>query len=161
MLNTTVITISFFKADQELIRLTAACAMIAMWIKLMYWMRLFKRTSHFIRMITLIMRDIRPFIVMLMICVGLFANAFLILDQSRRDNGMNSRDYISTPAIGNNLVDSLIRSYLVGLGEFGLDNFHKQNRVIVWVLFLASTFITQLVFLNMLIAIMGDTYASA
>ena len=28
----------------------------------------------------------------------------------------------------------------------------------IWLLFIASTFITQITFLNMLIAIMGDTY---
>ena len=138
-------------------RLVSACAMIAMWIKFSYWMRLFHATSHFIRMIMHVLRDVRPFMIMFFIVVGLFANSFLILDEIRRDKGMT--DFIIQPAVGNHVIDALIRTYLMGIGEFGLENFHKENAPLVWILFIASTFITQLVFLNVLIAIMSDTFA--
>ena len=55
-------------------------------------------------------------------------------------------------------IDAFIRSYLIGLGEFGMDNFGEQNGTLVWIFFLLATFITQLIFMNLLIAIMGDTF---
>ena len=55
----------------------------------------------------------------------------------------------------------MINQYLLSLGEFadtlgGYEN-HPQS-ILVWVLFLVTTFVTQLTMLNMLIAIMGNTF---
>ena len=46
------------------------------------------------------------------------------------------------------------------LGEFNMDGFrYHENKIACYLIFLFSTFITQITFLNMLIAIMGDTFA--
>lgn len=46
-----------------------------------------------------------------------------------------------------------------GLGEFGTDRFEgSRDDKMIWVMFIVSSFITNIVFLNMLIAIMGDTF---
>lgn len=50
---------------------------------------------------------------------------------------------------------------MLALGEFGTDNFSadgSKNSQIVWLLFVAATFLSQITILNMLIAIMGDTF---
>ena len=53
-----------------------------------------------------------------------------------------------------------MNQYMLSLGEFDLVNYKGEgNDVIVWIVFIATTFITQITFLNMLIAIMGDTFA--
>ena len=52
-----------------------------------------------------------------------------------------------------------MNQYMLALGEYDLENFglnHKDPAV--WFLFLLSTFFTQIVVLNMIIAIMGDTF---
>ena len=50
--------------------------------------------------------------------------------------------------------------YMLGLGEFSTDQYGEEaSDVIIWLVFIATTFITQITFLNMLIAIMGDTFA--
>ena len=49
---------------------------------------------------------------------------------------------------------------MLGLGEFSTDQYGEEaSDVIIWLVFIATTFITQITFLNMLIAIMGDTFA--
>ena len=49
---------------------------------------------------------------------------------------------------------------MLALGEFTLDPFEfHPNSKIVWIFFLFSTFLTQITFLNMMIAIMGDTFS--
>jgi hypothetical protein len=49
---------------------------------------------------------------------------------------------------------------MLGLGEFRTDNFGSNpSSSLLWILFILATFITQITMLNMLIAIMGDTYS--
>ena len=143
--------------DVAVMRVTAAISMLLMWIKFFYWMRLFRETASFIRMFSCIVKDIGSFVQMMLILILMFANAFLILDQSRRDN--HEKDWINEPAYGINILDSVVRTYMIGLGEFPTHNYNKQNRVLVWTLFLTATFLLQIVFMNMLIAIMSDTYS--
>jgi hypothetical protein len=47
----------------------------------------------------------------------------------------------------------------VGLGELDIDPYGRNSgHNLEWVYFIAATFFTNIVFLNMLIAIMGDTF---
>ena len=46
----------------------------------------------------------------------------------------------------------------MGLGEFDMDNFGAMNGSLVWLFFIFGTFIVQLIFMNLLIAIMGDSF---
>jgi hypothetical protein len=57
-------------------------------------------------------------------------------------------------------INTLFNQYLLALGEFGLDSFEagSPNMVVVVLLFIAATFLTQVTIFNMLIAIMGDTF---
>lgn len=53
-----------------------------------------------------------------------------------------------------------MNQYLLGLGEFLYDNFENSpNRILIWIFFISATFLINITFLNMLIAIMGDTFA--
>lgn len=53
----------------------------------------------------------------------------------------------------------MFNQYLLSLGEFSMDNFSDNPQAIIcYIVFIGATFITQLTMLNMLIAIMGDTF---
>ena len=39
-----------------------------------------------------------------------------------------------------------------------MDNYAGEGGALIWTFFLLATFITQLLFMNLLIAIMGDTF---
>ena len=67
----------------EDLQIYGAVAVFLMWIKLFYWMRLFKPFSAFIRMISEILKDIQVFMVMLIISLGAFANVIYILNLNR------------------------------------------------------------------------------
>ena len=48
---------------------------------------------------------------------------------------------------------------MLSLGEFSIDAYDGEPQVyLCYILFLSATFFTQITFLNMLIALMGDTY---
>ena len=144
------------------LQLVASVATLLLWFKLFYWMRLFKPFSAFIRMITEIIKDIQVFMVMLIIALMSFANVIFILNLNREENGCGDSEEcgpIYENLVGVPPIDALIHSYLTGLGEFGKDNYSMENAWTVWVMFILATLIVQLVFMNLLIAIMGDSFS--
>lgn len=57
------------------------------------------------------------------------------------------------------VLNMLLNQYLLALGEFSLDNFASNQQVFLcYFFFICATFISQVTMLNMLIAIMGDTF---
>ena len=53
----------------------------------------------------------------------------------------------------------MLNNYITAIGDYETDGFKTDGGdVIIWILFIMATFISQVTFLNMLIAIMGDTF---
>jgi hypothetical protein len=52
--------------------------------------------------------------------------------------------------------------WLLGLGEFDMDDSYSEgtNVMLCWFMFCMATFLILTVFMNMLIAIMGDTFSN-
>jgi hypothetical protein len=63
-----------------IIRTIGALGCWFMWIKVFYWMRLFKATAHFITLIFTTIYDVRIFTLMLLIIIVAFANFFFIVN---------------------------------------------------------------------------------
>ena len=60
---------------------------------------------------------------------------------------------------GNFLLDIMRNQYLLSLGDFSTDSFKDHPEWYLCILFFAvATFFSQIVILNMLIAIMGNTF---
>jgi len=129
-------------------------ACLLLWVKLFYWMRVFKPFSAFIRIITEIIFDIRVFMIMLVLCLAAFANVLIILDNNRESDDEKSIESLT----GFIFFDALVHAYLTGLGDFSKDNYAISDPVVVWIMFLLATFLVMLVFMNMLIAMMGETF---
>ena len=55
-------------------------AMFLMFMRFFYWMRLFDSTAAFIRILKEIIKDIRPFLIFLAICISMFAVPNYMLD---------------------------------------------------------------------------------
>ena len=51
--------------------------------------------------------------------------------------------------------------YLLSLGEFDYENFGERgsvSNILMWIIFVLGTFLLQITFMNMLIAIMGEVF---
>ena len=61
------------------------------------------------------------------------------------------------------VLDAFQNQYELSLGEYQLESYEEaeSRRLMLYALFLASTFLIQIMFLNMLIAIMGDAFDQA
>mmetsp|Transcript_12932 Transcript_12932/g.14849 ORF Transcript_12932/g.14849 Transcript_12932/m.14849 type:complete len:237 (+) Transcript_12932:5334-6044(+) len=99
-------------------------------------------------MIQAIIIEMKYFVLALLIAILAFANAFYIL-------GRNSPDANFT---GNNIWDAFIFSYRMGLGDFNTDGFGTSDEGLIWTLWFLNTIIILIILLNLVIAIMGDTF---
>mmetsp|Transcript_220 Transcript_220/g.321 ORF Transcript_220/g.321 Transcript_220/m.321 type:complete len:252 (-) Transcript_220:468-1223(-) len=145
---------NFFPGPE--LQVIASVACLLMWVKMFYWMRLFQPFSAFIRMITEIIKDVKVFLVMLLISLFAFANIIFVLNKNRI---VDDQAPIFEPLIGIAPIDAIIHAYLTGLGDFGKDNYSEDNSMVVWIMFILATLIVQLIFMNLLIAIMGESFA--
>ena len=60
-----------------------------------------------------------------------------------------------------NLINSFVTTYNLALGEFDFGAYNARgefSQVMLWLLFLFATFLLQITFMNMLIAIMTEIY---
>ena len=145
----------FDKDHVKIVRPIAALGVILMWIKAFYWLRIFTGTSFYVRLIRDTLYDIRHFLILFILILFTFGNALLILNQGR-DDDLFFNFFKFT------IFNAVMNQYMLSLGEFNTENFSNEGGdYIVWLVFIASTFVTQITFLNMLIAIMGDTFDKA
>ena len=163
MLNTNCFMVSNEIFSKTHIRVNAAVGCFTLWIKLFYWMRLFKVTAYFITLITQTLFDIRVFMIMLTIILIAFGTFFSILntDTSEFQDVPDGQGYHYVGQyVGQRAIDAVIAMYLLSLGEFDMDGYKEGPHVIfAWLFFLMATFLVLVVFMNMLIAMMGETFA--
>jgi hypothetical protein len=96
-------------------------------------------------MIIEIVVDMRHFFGVLMIGIMATTNAFYIIGNPEQDFG--------------NFVMTFIYSYRMGIGDFDFDSFGaEKSSFLLYILFMISTLFILLILLNMLIAMMGDTF---
>ena len=140
-------------------RLMCSFLVLVVWAKMFYWFQMFDRTSFYIRLITKTVEEIINFFIIFIIFLFTFGSAMYILS-TNRDN-IKEDKLIIEAHLGNWIADIMINQYLLSLGEFdNLDDkvFEGKNTELVWVFFGLATFFTQVLALNMLIAIMSNTF---
>ena len=140
---------NFSGASFEDTNRVAAISVLMLYFKLFYFLRIFYSTAYLVRMIIEIMWDMKVFVGVLMIATAAFGNAFYILDRNSTEE---------ENIIGKNFIDALIYSYKMGLGDFDTDNFGTRDEEVLWIFFILNSIIVLIVLLNLLIAIMGDTF---
>lgn len=103
-------------------------------------------------MIIQVVVDMRIFLVVLCIIFFGFADAFVTLSL-----GTENEDdrYV------NNFSESLVYTYRIGLGDFDVEKFaNNVQPTTVWILFLLCTVLNVIVMLNLLIAIISESFAN-
>jgi len=109
-----IIILGNFKAG-SFVLIMAAFACFLLWIKLFYYMRIFKPTSSFIRMIIEMFKDIRIFILIFFIAILAFANFYYILDKGNEDKVLGELD--------SSYGGAIVYTYMQALGELGSEGF--------------------------------------
>lgn len=127
------------------------------WFKMFDWLRMFDSTSFYIKLIMVTISDIMPFFLIFPIFLLTFGTPMYILQGNRGVEG--AENAVLDEYLGNWVFDTLFNQYLLSLGEFGIDEFSNgPQATLCYIFFIFATFFTQVTALNMIIAIMGDTF---
>ena len=118
-----------------------AIASFGMWIKIFYFLRIFRTTGFFVNMLLRVVKSSRTFFFLYLLILGAFACSFYIMSPS--DDG---------------ILYHLNYSYLLGLGEFDMEFDNYRVPRMMQIFFLIGTLITTVVMLNLLIAIVSTAY---
>lgn len=105
--------------------------------------------------------DIKMFILLFVLVAITFADQMFILETyGRARDGYNYQEYQMVPEETKYyFTDALLNSYLLIIGALNFGNFgQSQSRWLVWAFNVAATFITNILFMNMLIGVMADTF---
>ena len=140
-------------------RVIAAMATFCLWIKVLDWCKLFGPTSFFVRLILETISDIKYFMIIFVVALMMFGMPMYILQLNR------TGEYEDAPIVNEVFggfwpLNAFYNQYMLALGDFDYGNFESGPQTyLCYLLFLSATFFTQITFLNMLIALMGDTFA--
>ena len=108
-----------------------------MWIKTFYWMRLFSGTSFYIRLILETLSDIKYFLILTIFIFMTFGNTLFIMNQGRTEDGQLYQKVFNV-----SFLDVMLNNYITAIGDYEVDNFKQEGSdVMIWILFIMSTFI--------------------
>ena len=145
-----------------MLKLLTMVAIALVWYKAFIWMRLFEQPAYFINLLRKTITGIISFTLMLAILIGLLANVIYIIAKiEHTDDHSETLTPIFAQYFENDFMNAIMHMYLLALGEFDFGSFGERDgftKAMMWIIFVFSTFILQITFMNMLIAIMGSVY---
>ncbi|CDW75916.1 UNKNOWN [Stylonychia lemnae] len=146
----TLLTINGFNIDisRNSQRIFQAIGVFFMWFKFLYFFRIFKSFGYLTRLIILVVYDMRHFMVVLFITLVAFSDSFLTLSNGNEENDQFVHGF----------YDSIIYTYRIILGDFNVEKFGSVGTQLVYGLFILCTMFNTIVMLNLLIAIISETF---
>lgn len=107
-------------------------------------------------MITQTLNDVMLFLLLCLIILFAFANFFYMLNI-----GTDSNTAALPVFTGLRIPDAIIAIFQVAVGQFATDGFiNSDYDYLLWISFNICVFLMVVVFMNMIIAIMGDTFGN-
>ena len=92
---------------------------------------------------------------MLIILVMCVANIMYVLNKEDNDLGTIEHSFYSVHFENFDFGNAVVFAYTLAMGEYDIDSFQGDNQEFLWMIFFVFTFLLQITFLNMLIAIMS------
>jgi len=121
-----------------------------MWAKQLYFLRVFDSYSYLIRMITLVIYDMKEFMVVLLIAVLAFSDTFRTIS----DGNLKEDRFVD------GFFDSFFNSYRMALGDWDLEQIGHVAIPLCYFFFFLSTVFNMIVMFNLLIAIISETFTN-
>ena len=158
-LNVIILVTNYFELiSLEQQRMIAAVSACTLCFKVLDWLRLFDSTSFFVSLIKETVLGIEPFMYIMFVWYMTFGISFYILNLNRDEESQ-----IMTVESKLWFYEAFESAYELGHGEFALDSYASDNgfeTFMCYFLFDTASFFVIIVFLNMLVAIMGDTFSN-
>ncbi|CDW78432.1 wd-40 repeat protein [Stylonychia lemnae] len=138
--------------DQAIVRPFMAICNLIFYMRFFYFLRIFDNSLHLVRTIIEITYDIRNFLFVFFLGIIGFGTSFLILSNN------NSKETQGAVFL-QSFQESFIFSYRMALGDFQLDGFPQAtDQFLIYSLFVICSLFSAVILLNMLVAIMGESF---
>ena len=122
-------------------------ASMILWMKFLYYLRTQKQFGYLIRMITQVIKDMIPFLVVMLVLIIAFSESIYSLDNNK---------FLDRELTFGTFFDAQIFVFFNAMGELDMEGFEHDS--IAWTLFFLCAMINLIVMLNLLIAIISETY---
>lgn len=126
-----------------------AVASFFIWFKFLYFFRIFRTFGHLIKTIIEVINDMKVFMVILSMSILAFSGTFFILAQNNKGDQVFVDSYIG----------SILQMFELMLGNFDSDKFGETGYFVVYLMFALASLFLIVIMLNLLIAIISDTFA--
>jgi hypothetical protein len=126
-----------------------AIATLMIWLKFLYFLRIFEATSSLIRMIMQVIYDIRYFLMVLLLTIIAFGDSFKTISNGNDKAGR---------FVDKGFFGSFFFVYNMSLGDFDTGKFGDIQVGLVWFLFFFCTMFNMIIMLNLLISIISESY---
>jgi Polycystin cation channel len=137
-----------YNESQTLEVITRSVANLLIWLKLLYFLRIFESTGYLIRIIIQVGIDMRHFIFLLFLTIVAFGQAFEEVSKNMGEDAITGR------------AGGIGYTYSMILGGFDVADFETYVPVYFWVLFIAATVFIMIIMLNLLIAIISESFSN-
>lgn len=159
----------FYKFGTSNIRMVECVLILMMWLKSLYYMRLVNEISPLVESIFVIMNDMFYFLIIFIIGLIAFSEAFFVIGKNQKmlahealqkmgdkvDPSINTNTEISYSS----MMGALQHGYMSALGELDVDDYANNAMTpVLSILFVLLSFFMCIHMLNMLIAIMGQSF---
>jgi uncharacterized membrane protein len=121
-----------------------------MWFKFLYFFRIFKQFGYLTRLMILVMYDMRHFMAVFFVTILMFSDSLLTISNGNQPEDRFVTDYFN----------SIIFTYRIILGDFDVTKFGSVGVPLVYGLFIICTVFNTIIMLNLLIAIISETFAA-
>lgn len=144
------------------LRIWGGAACMLMWIRMFQWMRLFEQTAHFITLLSQVLKDLRTFNCMWMIVIGAFGNFFYVINFN---TAMGEEDHWTGNYTCISILNAAIQMYMFSIGELDIKSVRNTTAMphpwVGFLFFVLATFVLNVIFMNLIISIIQDTYQQA
>lgn len=139
------------------IRTVGAIVCFFLWIKMFYWARLSTNLAYYVKLIQDTFIESNSFIFMVMLIIISYSNFYYVVNQNLEDGQSIYGDFYGSKY---KVVNSIVNMYMLGaLGDFSSEDYKQgYNATLSTLMFILATYVIQVIFMNMLICIMGDTF---
>jgi hypothetical protein len=138
-----------------------ACAVFMMWIRLFYFLKIFKSTGAFLRMVTQVFVDIKVLGIAFFLAVIAFANCFYLLALNSMTIDKDDPTQVTPPFTGARLefIHAIIYSFLTGVGAFDTSAYDTTFAgSFIWIVWFLDTIIIKIILLSVIVSIMNQTH---
>lgn len=152
-----------FSVDPDVLINLTSLACVQLWLSFYYLLRLFPETAFYVYLIEAVLFDLRYFLLFYFMTITMFTSAMSVIDYwyETRAGLDEDLEYIPITLGQTDLTffNQFLAEWKLGFGEFYVDNYAQNGgNPFEWVYFIGASFFTNIVFLNMLIAIMQSTF---